>query len=84
MNAMKQRGIALKNAALARSRKAVVAAVAAGSALTASMSHAVDDAAITAAYTGANTSVELTTTGMIQLVAIVVGIGLIVGLLKRL
>ena len=40
-------------------------------------------AAITAAQTQATSSVELTTTGMIQIVAVVVGIGLIVGLLKR-
>ncbi|HSX83962.1 MAG TPA: hypothetical protein VLE50_01090 [Cellvibrio sp.] len=84
MNAMKQRGIALKNAALTRSRKVMVGTVAALGTVAANMSHAVDDAAITAAYTSANTSVDLTTTGMIQLVAIVVGIGLIVGLLKKL
>lgn len=40
-------------------------------------------AAVTAAQTAGEASVELTTTGMIQIVALVVGVGLIIGLLKR-
>jgi len=40
-------------------------------------------AAITAAQTDGQASVELTTTGMIQIVALIVGVGLIIGLLKR-
>lgn len=53
------------------------------SALAASAAHAVDDAAITAAQTAAQNSVELTSTGMIQIVAIIVGVGLVVSLLKK-
>lgn len=60
------------------------AAVAAtGAALASSFANAIDDAAITAAQTSAETSVELTTTGMIQIVAVIVGVGLVVSLLKR-
>lgn len=46
--------------------------------------HAIDDTAIEAAQTAAQTSVQLTATGMIQIVAVVVGVGLVVSLLKRL
>lgn len=67
--------------ALLRSRGVkVVAAVAA---LGASAAHAIDDTAITAAQTAAENSVELTSTGMIQIVAIIVGVGLVVSLLKK-
>lgn len=67
--------------ALLRSRGAkVVVAVAA---LAASAAHAIDDTAITAAQTAAENSVELTSTGMIQIVAIIVGVGLVVSLLKK-
>lgn len=52
-------------------------------ALGSSVAHAIDDAAITAAQTSAETSVELTTTGMIQIVAVIVGVGLVVSLLKK-
>ena len=83
MNAMKSRGIALKNAALTRSRKAVVGTVAALGTVAANMSHAIDDTAITTAQTAAETSVDLTVTGMIQIVAIIVGVSLVVALLKR-
>lgn len=83
MNTMKARGIALKNAALTRTRKIVVGTSAVVGAVAANMSHAIDDAAITAAQTAAETSVELTVTGMIQIVAIIVGVGLVVNLLKR-
>lgn len=41
------------------------------------------EAAVTAAQTAGKSSVELTTTGMIQIVALVVGVGLVVSLLKR-
>lgn len=83
MNAMKQRGIALKNAALARSRKVMVGTVSAVGTVAANMSHAIDDAAITAAQEAGKASVELTTTGMIQIVAVVVAVGIVIGLLKR-
>lgn len=53
-------------------------------AMAASAAHAIDDAAITAAQTAAETSVQLTSTGMIQIVAVIVGVGLVVSLLKRL
>lgn len=53
-------------------------------ALGATAAHAIDDAAIEAAQTAAQTSVQLTATGMIQIVAVVVGVGLVVSLLKRL
>jgi hypothetical protein len=52
-------------------------------ALAASAAHAIDDTAITAAQTAAENSVELTSTGMIQIVAIIVGVGLVVSLLKK-
>ncbi len=58
----------------------IAAAVAA---LGASAAHAIDDATITAAQEAAETSVQLTAGGMIQIVAIVVGIGLVVSLLKK-
>lgn len=58
----------------------VVAVIAA---LGASAAHAVDDAAITAAQEAAETSVQLTATGMIQIVAVIVGVGLVVSLLKK-
>ena len=67
--------------ALLRSRAVKVGVAVA--AMGAASSHAIDDAAITAAQTAAETSVDLTTTGMIQIVAVVVGVGLIVSLLKR-
>lgn len=66
-----------------RFKKVAVGVVAAGSALAANVSMAIDDAAITAAQTAGQASVELTTTGMIQIVAVVVAVGLVIGLLKR-
>lgn len=63
--------------------KLVGKGVAVVTAVAASAAHAVDDAAITAAQTSAETSVELTTTGMIQIVAVIVGVGLVVSLLKK-
>ncbi len=66
---------------LARSRAVKVGVAVA--ALAASAAHAIDDAAITAAQTSAETSVDLTSTGMIQIVAIIVGVGLVVSLLKK-
>lgn len=67
--------------ALLRSRGVkVVAAVAA---LGASAAHAIDDAAITAAQGAAETSVDLTSTGLIQIVAIIVGVGIVISLLKK-
>jgi hypothetical protein len=72
----------MKNAfTLARSRAVKVGV--AVSALAASAAHAIDDTAITAAQTAAENSVELTSTGMIQIVAIIVGVGLVVSLLKK-
>lgn len=52
-------------------------------ALAASAAHAIDDAAITAAQTAAETSVDLTSTGLIQIVAIIVGVGIVISLLKK-
>ena len=66
-----------------RGAKVVLAAVASAAALGSSLAHAIDDTAITAAQTAAQTSVQLTSTGMIQIVAVVVGVGLVVSLLKR-
>lgn len=60
-----------------------VKVVAAVVALGASAAHAIDDTAITAAQEAAETSVQLTATGMIQIVAVVVGVGLVVSLLKK-
>lgn len=59
------------------------AVAASAAAMASSVAHAIDDAAITAAQGAAETSVQLTTTGMIQIVAVVVGVGLVVSLLKR-
>ncbi len=44
---------------------------------------AIDDTAVTAAYTAANTSVGNATTGLIALIALVVGISTVIALLKR-
>lgn len=63
--------------------KVVSAVVASAGAFVAGTAHAIDDAAITAAQTAAETSVDLTATGMIQIVAIIVGVSLVVSLLKR-
>jgi len=67
--------------ALLRSRAVKVGVAVA--AMGASLAHAIDDTAITAAQTAAENSVELTSTGMIQIVAIIVGVGLVVSLLKK-
>lgn len=67
--------------ALIRSR--VAKAGVALAATVAATAHAIDDTAITAAQTSAENSVELTSTGMIQIVAIIVGVGLVVSLLKK-
>jgi len=71
--------------ALLRSKgaKLVGKGVAVVTAVAASAAHAIDDTAITAAQTAAENSVELTSTGMIQIVAIIVGVGLVVSLLKK-
>lgn len=52
-------------------------------ALATSAAHAIDDATINAAQTAAESSVELTTTGLIQIVAIIVGVGIVISLLKK-
>lgn len=67
--------------ALLRSRAVKVGIAVA--AMAASVAHAVDDAAITAAQTSAKSSVELTSTGLIQIVAIIVGVGIVISLLKK-
>lgn len=72
----------MKNLFTSLRSKAVKVGVAVA-AMAATAAHAIDDAAITAAQGAAETSVELTTTGMIQIVAVVVGVGLVVSLLKR-
>lgn len=63
--------------------KMVAAVGTAGAALVSAGANAIDDAAITAAQEAAETSVDLTATGMIQIVAIIVGVSLVVALLKR-
>lgn len=63
--------------------KALTVGATAAAALATSAAHAVDDTAITAAQTAAKTSVDLTSTGMIQIVAVIVGVGLVVSLLKK-
>lgn len=63
--------------------KALTVGATAAAALATSAAHAIDEAAITAAQTSAKSSVELTSTGMIQIVAIIVGVGLVVSLLKK-
>lgn len=55
----------------------------AASALASSAAFAIDDKAITAAQTAGQTSVQLTTTGMIQIVAVVVAVGLVISLLRK-
>lgn len=63
--------------------KALTVVATTAAALGTSVAHAIDDTAITAAQTSAENSVELTSTGMIQIVAIIVGVGLVVSLLKK-
>lgn len=63
--------------------KALTVGATTAAALGASVANAIDDTAITAAQTAAENSVELTSTGMIQIVAIIVGVGLVVSLLKK-
>lgn len=63
--------------------KLVSCVVAGASMLVAAGAHAMDDAAITAAQTAGKTSVELTATGLIQIVAVIVAVGLVIGLLKK-
>jgi hypothetical protein len=66
-----------------RGVKLVGKGVAVVTAVAASAAHAVDDAAITTAQTAATNSVELTSTGLIQIVAVIVGVGLVISLLKK-
>ncbi len=63
--------------------KALTVGVTTAAALATSAAHAINDEAITAAQEAAESSVELTSTGMIQIVAIIVGVGLVVSLLKK-
>ena len=63
--------------------KALTVSATTAAALGASVAHAIDDTAITAAQEAAEASVQLTSTGMIQIVAVIVGVGLVVSLLKK-
>lgn len=55
----------------------------AASSLLSSAVFAIDNDAIKAAQTAGTTSVQLTTTGMIQIVAVVVAVGLVISLLRK-
>lgn len=44
---------------------------------------AIDDAAVTAAYTTGSTSVDNAVIGLIGLMAVIVGVGAVIGLLRR-
>lgn len=71
------------NALTSKVKKAVAPLVVLGAALASNVSNAIDNTAITTAQTAATASVELTTVGMIQIVAVIVGVGLVVSLLKK-
>ncbi|GAA5442911.1 hypothetical protein Misp06_01086 [Microbulbifer sp. NBRC 101763] len=60
------------------------AAIAATSLLVAAQSYGIETQDITDAYTSGNSAVSVTTAGMITLVAGVVGVGLVVGMLRKL
>lgn len=65
-----------------KTRSGKVVAVAAGS-LAASSAFADTAATITGAFTGASANVQLAVGGVITLVAIVTGVSLIIGLLRK-
>lgn len=63
--------------------KVVAAASASYAAFSASVANAIDDSAITAAQAAGKASLELTTTGMIQIVAVVVAVGIVIAMLRK-
>lgn len=63
--------------------KIVLAAASAFSTFTANTALAVDDAAVAAAQTAGQTSVEAAAVGLIAIVAVIVGITMVINLLKK-
>lgn len=70
---------ALKSKMKNLSRAALASAAAVGS----SMALAIDDTVVTAAQTAAETSVTNASNGLIGIVAIIVGIGMVIALLRK-
>ena len=69
----------LKNIA----KKGSLALTAITAASVSTMAFAIDDATVTSAFDAGSTSVGVAVTGLVALVAVVVGIGMVISLLKR-
>lgn len=73
----------MKNLLITAQKNAKGVFVATGAVMASSATYALDTTDITAAMASGNTAVTTTAAGLIALVAIVVGVGMVISLMKR-